>query len=75
MPTGTTIDLAALGNLPDDTAVDVKVFGALASYSTRTIHRLVAEGLAPAPIRVGHLTRWGIGVIRQWLRDGCPACT
>jgi predicted DNA-binding transcriptional regulator AlpA len=73
MPTETTIDLAALGNLPDDTAVDIQVFGALVSCSARSIHRLVAEGLAPAPIRVGHLCRWRIGVIRQWLRDGCPA--
>jgi predicted DNA-binding transcriptional regulator AlpA len=72
MPEPLPSELASLGDLPDDAAVDIRAFGLLASCSARTIQRLVADGLAPAPIRVGHLCRWRIGVIRQWLRDGCP---
>ena len=46
-------------------------FAAYTGYSTRTLDRLAAAGLLPAPVlAVGGRKRWDPETIRRWIRDG-----
>jgi len=41
--------------------------------SSRTIQRLVAQGLMPAPLKLGSQNRWSRAAIETRLAAGCPA--
>ncbi len=45
---------------------------ALLAIGTSTLHRLVARGVAPAPVKVGGATRWRRADLLAWLAAGCP---
>lgn len=51
------------------TASDV---AAIQQCSVRHVHNMDKRGLMPRPVRIGHLKRWGLDEIRDWLRAGCP---
>lgn len=40
--------------------------------SPRQIHRLVAAGRLPKPLRIGGMLRWPPSVIQHWIDAGCP---
>ena len=45
----------------------------LLNTSTRSIHRFVANGKVPAPLRLGNQLRWKPEVIQDWIEAGMPA--
>jgi predicted DNA-binding transcriptional regulator AlpA len=71
----TVPDLAALAALPEDATVDMRVFARMLFCSPRHVWRLVDDGLAPAPLRIGRLCRWRVGTLRDWIRGGCKPVT
>ena len=50
--------------------LDVKQLAKRLGCSDRHITRLVASGKFPAPIKLGHLSRWDPKVVDQWLAEG-----
>jgi excisionase family DNA binding protein len=53
--------------------IDADAAAALVNCSTRHWRRMVDEGKAPKPIRVGTLVRWNKQTVLEWITDGCPA--
>lgn len=47
--------------------VDAKACAAYLNISERTWLRLVANGKAPAPVKVGRLTRWRIAELEAYV--------
>lgn len=47
--------------------VDAKACAAYLSVSLSTWHRLVANGKAPRPVKVGRLTRWRIADLEAYV--------
>lgn len=58
-----------------DTLLDGHEVEQTTKLSGRTIQRLVAQGLLPAPFKVGAQNRWSRNAIDAWLAAGCPAVT
>jgi excisionase family DNA binding protein len=46
---------------------------ALCSISLRTWRTWDAAGRIPAPMRMGHSTRWRTAELRAWIAAGCPS--
>jgi predicted DNA-binding transcriptional regulator AlpA len=51
--------------------LDRDAAGKLCSCSARHLERLVAEGLAPSPVRLGGLVRWVRSSLVAWIKNGC----
>jgi predicted DNA-binding transcriptional regulator AlpA len=62
------------GKLPENSGllVDRKTFASLISISTATFDRLQAEGALPAPVRIGHLKKWRLIEVLEWIDADCP---
>lgn len=58
-----------------DTAVlliDAAEVGRRLSISKSTLHKLVAVGATPKPVRLGSRALWRVEELQEWVRDGCP---
>jgi excisionase family DNA binding protein len=55
--------------------IDIRGVARLLGCSARHFEDLVAEGKAPAPIRLGRLRKWRPEQILRWIEAGCPART
>lgn len=47
--------------------VDEKEAAQLLRVSARSLRRAVARGEAPAPVKVGRLTRWRVADLERWV--------
>jgi predicted DNA-binding transcriptional regulator AlpA len=56
------------GILGDDTLLDIKEVAQLVGVSPRQIYKMMHRQRFPGPKKLGALSRWRLGVIRQWLR-------
>jgi excisionase family DNA binding protein len=55
--------------------LDVDEVATLLGCSPRHVHRLVASGRMPEPMKLGSLARWARTVIESWIATGCmPVC-
>ncbi len=54
------------------TLLDAESVAALFGCSVRHIHRLVARGGMPQPVRLGALIRWNRQALESWIDEGCP---
>jgi predicted DNA-binding transcriptional regulator AlpA len=63
-----------LGKIPENTGllIDSKTFAALLNISTATLHRLQAQSALPAPVQIGHLKKWRLSEILEWIEADCP---
>lgn len=57
--------LKMFDELPDSARVRVGVVAALEGCCDATIWRWVKLGLFPAPQKIGNVTTWGVGELRQ----------
>lgn len=55
--------------------LDVEAVASLIGCSARNVYRLVNEGKAPRPVKVGHLSRWPSCSVSEWIEAGCPEVT
>jgi excisionase family DNA binding protein len=53
---------------------DVKVVAELLSCSTMHVRRLADAGRMPAPLKLGHLVRWDLNELEEWIAADCPSC-
>jgi predicted DNA-binding transcriptional regulator AlpA len=62
------------GRIPEGSGllVDAKTFASLLSISTSTLYRLQAEEAILAPVRLGHLKKWRLSEILEWIEADCP---
>jgi predicted DNA-binding transcriptional regulator AlpA len=58
---------------PEPAVLDKRTFAALLNCSTRHLDRLVSNGRAPRPVKLGSLLRWPRAAIERWILEGCPA--
>ena len=61
---------AGLARLPR-LLVNAHGAAAMLGISPRHLETLVAQGLAPAPIRLGRAARWSVGGLAAWADAGC----
>ena len=57
--------------LGDDALLTVEDVARVVGCSTRNIYAMIHRKAIPFPIKVGALTRWRLGTIRQWIAGGC----
>lgn len=58
------------GNAP--VLINIKQVAVTLSVNERTIYRRVKAGDMPAPVKIGHLTRWRVAELQRWCEAGCP---
>lgn len=58
-------------NTPAPALLDAKQSAILIGCSARHLTRLADVGKAPAPLKVGALTRWRRADLERWIADGC----
>jgi predicted DNA-binding transcriptional regulator AlpA len=51
--------------------VNAATAAGIVGVSRRSWSRLVAEGRAPKPIRLGRCARWRVAELRGWIEAGC----
>jgi predicted DNA-binding transcriptional regulator AlpA len=51
--------------------VNATTAAGIAGISRRSWSRLVSEGRAPQPIRLGRCVRWRVAELRGWILAGC----
>lgn len=63
-----------MGKIPDTSGllIDTKTFARLLSISKAHFYRLQAEEAVPLPIHVGHVKRWRLAEILEWIEADCP---
>jgi excisionase family DNA binding protein len=54
--------------------LNAEQFAKLLGVSSRHVRRLVDEGKAPQPVRLGRSCRWSQQAVEAWIADGCPNC-
>ena len=60
---------------PPAKLLDVDAVASLLGCSPRHVHRLVASGRMPQPMKLGALARWSRPVVQSWIDGGClPSC-
>ena len=69
LATPNTLPLADFSQLPDEALIDIGTFSSLLVISRAGLYRGVALGRIPRGVKVGALTRWGVGVVREYLAD------
>ena len=55
--------------------VDAQGVAKMCNCSARHVRRLVDAELMPAPVKLGHLVRWPLSVVEEWIDAGCPPCS
>jgi predicted DNA-binding transcriptional regulator AlpA len=63
-----------LGKVPEDSGllVSVKTLAKLLDVSQATLHRLNAQEAIPSPVQIGHLKKWRLAEILEWIEADCP---
>lgn len=63
-----------MGKIPEGSGllVDSRTFANLLSISTATFYRLQAEKAIPAPVQLGHLKKWRLAEVLEWIEADCP---
>jgi len=52
--------------------ISARELAGLLAASETTVWRALASGRIPSPVKIGRLTRWRMGEIRDWISVGCP---
>lgn len=52
--------------------LDERAAAAMLSVSPRHFRRLTDAGDAPAPLKLGRLSRWSRAALIAWIAAGCP---
>lgn len=62
------------GKVPENSGllIDTKTLAKLLAISKAHLYRLQAEEALPAPIQVGHVKRWRLTEVLEWIEAGCP---
>lgn len=62
------------GKVPENTGllIDTKTLAKLLAISKAHLYRLQAEEALLAPIQVGHVKRWRLTEVLEWIEAGCP---
>jgi predicted DNA-binding transcriptional regulator AlpA len=62
------------GKIPEETGllIDARRFAKLLSVSLATLWRLQAQQVIPPPIKLGHLTKWRLAEVIEWIEADCP---
>ena len=54
--------------------LDAKAVAQIAGVTVRTVQQWCHDGVMPPPMRIGpRVVRFSSEVIRDWVRNGCPA--
>jgi predicted DNA-binding transcriptional regulator AlpA len=63
-----------MGKIPEDAGllIDTKTLSKLLDISTATLYRLQSEEAIPAPVQLGHLKKWRLAVVLEWIEADCP---
>jgi excisionase family DNA binding protein len=40
--------------------------------SERHLYRMIEDGRAPKPMKLGDLNRWPRAIVEKWIHAGCP---
>ncbi|MBY0589148.1 helix-turn-helix domain-containing protein [bacterium] len=71
------LDIATAGanrrSNSDAALVTPEQLGVWLKLSKRSLWRMRAEGLLPAPLRLRKSVRWRVADIANWIEQGCPA--
>lgn len=51
--------------------VNAATAAGIVGVSRRSWSRLVSQGRAPKPIRLGRCARWRVAELRGWIESGC----
>ena len=57
----------------DPMLINIKKVALMLGVDQRTIYRRVKAGDMPAPVKIGHLTRWRLAELQSWCEAGCPS--
>jgi hypothetical protein len=68
MPTSAAPAPLDLDSMPPDATIEASDLAVLLVCSVRHVQRMAASGQIPAPLRIGQLSRWRVGTLREWLR-------
>ncbi len=62
------------GKIPEDAGlmIDTKLLAKLLNISQRHVNRLQDLKKLPAPVYLGHLKRWRLAEILEWIEADCP---
>lgn len=62
------------GKVPENSGllIDTKTLVKLLAISRAHLYRLQAEEALLAPIQVGHVKRWRLAEVLEWIEAGCP---
>jgi predicted DNA-binding transcriptional regulator AlpA len=62
------------GKVPENSGllIDTKTLAKLLAISKAHLYRLQAEEALLAPIQVGHVKRWRLTEVLEWIEAGCP---
>src|SRR5262245_28127953 len=62
------------GKVPEDTGllIGTKTLAKLLCISIATLNRFQSQQVIPAPVRLGHLRKWRLTEILEWLEADCP---
>ena len=62
------------GKVPENSGllIDTKTLAKLLAISKAHLYRLQAEEALLAPIQVGHVKRWRLAEVLEWIEAGCP---
>jgi predicted DNA-binding transcriptional regulator AlpA len=63
-----------MGKIPEDTGllIDPKTFARLLSVANSTFYRLLAQEALPAAVQIGHIKKWRLAEILEWIDADCP---
>ncbi len=63
-----------MGKIPEDAGllIDTKALAKLLDVSKATLYRLQAEEAIPAPVQLGHLRKWRLAEVLEWIEADCP---
>ena len=56
----------------DNPLLDVATASELCALSRSAFYKLVRDGLAPKPIKLGRASRWRRQELLDWIAAGCP---
>lgn len=71
---GTTSSVLRRQILGDDVLLTVKEVASLVGVSTRQIYAMIHRRTFPFPKKLGALSRWRLGTVKEWVRAGTPRC-
>jgi predicted DNA-binding transcriptional regulator AlpA len=62
------------GKVPENSGllIDTKTLARLLSISKAHLYRLQADEALLAPIQIGHVKRWRLTEVLEWIDAGCP---